>query len=121
MPGGEADRPLGKLGGLPVVEEWDKMSKSKHNGVDPRSVVEQYGSDSVKMMMLLSGVGPTNWSDQLIYRVRKLQTRLLRLVSLAVTMEKEGKELQPLDESKLEKVRAEMWKKRNNYLKVNLG
>ena len=31
---------------------WEKMSKSKHNGVDPDSCVEEYGADVVRVYTL---------------------------------------------------------------------
>ncbi|XP_027441109.1 probable leucine--tRNA ligase, mitochondrial isoform X2 [Zalophus californianus] len=33
---------------------WEKMSKSKHNGVDPEEVVEQYGIDTVRLYILFA-------------------------------------------------------------------
>ena len=31
---------------------WEKMSKSKHNGIDPDSCVKEYGADVVRVYML---------------------------------------------------------------------
>lgn len=33
---------------------WEKMSKSKHNGVEPEDVVEQYGIDTVRLYILFA-------------------------------------------------------------------
>ncbi|XP_036287950.1 probable leucine--tRNA ligase, mitochondrial [Pipistrellus kuhlii] len=33
---------------------WEKMSKSKHNGVDPEEVVRQYGIDTVRLYLLFA-------------------------------------------------------------------
>lgn len=33
---------------------WEKMSKSKHNGVDPEAVVEQYGIDTIRLYILFA-------------------------------------------------------------------
>lgn len=33
---------------------WEKMSKSKHNGVDPEQMVEQYGIDTVRLFLLFA-------------------------------------------------------------------
>ena len=30
-----------------IKESWEKMSKSKHNGVDPHNVIEKYGADAL--------------------------------------------------------------------------
>ena len=66
-----------KATGNPVVTEWDKMSKSKHNGVDPGVMIAKYGCDTVRMLML-SDVGPSserNWSEDTYPGVRNLQVR----------------------------------------------
>jgi leucyl-tRNA synthetase len=34
---------------------WEKMSKSKHNGVDPGSVVKKFGADATRMAILFAG------------------------------------------------------------------
>uniref|UniRef100_A0A3P8V0L5 leucine--tRNA ligase n=1 Tax=Cynoglossus semilaevis TaxID=244447 RepID=A0A3P8V0L5_CYNSE len=40
------------LSGGRVDVTWEKMSKSKHNGLDPREVVEQYGIDTARLFIL---------------------------------------------------------------------
>ena len=35
-----------------IKESWEKMSKSKFNGVDPQKVIEEYGADTVRIFML---------------------------------------------------------------------
>lgn len=40
------------LGGGRVEVTWEKMSKSKHNGLDPQEVVQQYGVDTVRLYIL---------------------------------------------------------------------
>lgn len=42
---------LGGEGGR-VEVTWEKMSKSKHNGLDPQQVVQQYGVDTVRLYIL---------------------------------------------------------------------
>lgn len=47
-----------------VVESWDKMSKSKYNGVDPMDMFDEYGADTTRLI-ILADVAPTsnrNWS-----------------------------------------------------------
>ncbi|XP_054477694.1 probable leucine--tRNA ligase, mitochondrial [Anoplopoma fimbria] len=39
-------------GGGRVEVTWEKMSKSKHNGLDPQEVVQQYGLDTVRLYTL---------------------------------------------------------------------
>lgn len=33
---------------------WEKMSKSKHNGVDPEEIVAQYGIDTIRLYILFA-------------------------------------------------------------------
>ena len=40
------------LDGGCVEVTWEKMSKSKHNGLDPQEVVQQYGVDTVRLYIL---------------------------------------------------------------------
>lgn len=35
-----------------IKESWEKMSKSKYNGIDPQGVIEEYGADTVRIFML---------------------------------------------------------------------
>lgn len=39
-------------GGGPVEVTFEKMSKSKNNGLDPQDVVQQYGVDTVRLYIL---------------------------------------------------------------------
>lgn len=48
----------------PVVICWEKMSKSKHNGVDPNDMFNKYGVDTTRLLVL-ADVSPTshrNWN-----------------------------------------------------------
>ncbi|CAB1334154.1 unnamed protein product [Coregonus sp. 'balchen'] len=47
---GEEPVLVGSKAGLQVT--WEKMSKSKHNGLDPQEVVQQYGIDTVRLYIL---------------------------------------------------------------------
>lgn len=49
----------------PVACTWEKMSKSKYNGVDPLDMFAQYGTDTTRLI-ILADVAPTshrNWSS----------------------------------------------------------
>jgi len=48
----------------PVVMTWEKMSKSKLNGVEPSDMFNEYGTDTTRLI-ILADVAPTshrNWS-----------------------------------------------------------
>lgn len=36
----------------PLTVDWAKMSKSKYNGVDPQDIIDQYGVDFTRILML---------------------------------------------------------------------
>lgn len=36
----------------PLEIDWEKMSKSKHNGIDPEEIINQYGVDFTRILML---------------------------------------------------------------------
>ncbi|CAH8492977.1 unnamed protein product [Heterobilharzia americana] len=62
---------------------WDKMSKSKLNGIDPTEVVERHGMDIVRITML-TNVGPhraRKWTEgDVIQGVHNWLTKLNRII-----------------------------------------
>lgn len=36
----------------PLQIDWEKMSKSKHNGIDPEEIIDKYGVDFTRLLML---------------------------------------------------------------------
>lgn len=36
----------------PVTVSWEKMSKSKHNGIDPVKFIDKYGIDTTRLFIL---------------------------------------------------------------------
>ncbi|KAF0290619.1 putative leucine--tRNA ligase, mitochondrial [Amphibalanus amphitrite] len=64
--------------GRPVTVQWEKMSKSKHNGVDPAGVMDQLGADTMRLLMLAT-VAPTSsrrWSQDTFPPLLAWQRRL---------------------------------------------
>ena len=65
----ERGRPTGatlKSDGQPVIiGGTEKMSKSKNNGVDPQSLIEQYGADTARLFMMFAAPPDQSleWSD----------------------------------------------------------
>lgn len=50
--------------GMPVKMQWEKMSKSKKNGIDPLELFAEYSVDTIRLIML-ADVAPAstrNWS-----------------------------------------------------------
>ncbi|XP_070823316.1 leucine--tRNA ligase, mitochondrial [Chaetodon trifascialis] len=64
---------------------WEKMSKSKHNGLDPQEVVQQYGVDTVRLYILYAAPPEQdilwNVKTDALPGVLRWQSRLWQLVS----------------------------------------
>ncbi|GAB1602031.1 probable leucine--tRNA ligase, mitochondrial [Argonauta hians] len=87
------DQPVEASTGLTVDSFWEKMSKSKMNGVDPQDVLGQFGVDSTRIC-ILSNVAPKshrNWSDEEFRGVINWQTKIWKLVSEYIDTKNSGK------------------------------
>ncbi|XP_025411846.1 probable leucine--tRNA ligase, mitochondrial isoform X2 [Sipha flava] len=67
-----------KNGNHPVIATWEKMSKSKLNGVEPKSTIKEFGVDTMRLL-ILSSVAPTsnrNWNSDTFPGILNWQNRL---------------------------------------------
>ncbi|XP_065571144.1 leucine--tRNA ligase, mitochondrial-like isoform X1 [Artemia franciscana] len=64
--------------GEPVIATWEKMSKSKFNGVEPEEIFDKYGIDTSRLLILANVPprGDRNWSDETIPGVTNWQNRI---------------------------------------------
>uniref|UniRef100_A0AAX7SLB9 leucine--tRNA ligase n=1 Tax=Astatotilapia calliptera TaxID=8154 RepID=A0AAX7SLB9_ASTCA len=73
------------LSGGRVEVTWEKMSKSKHNGLDPQDVVQQYGVDTVRLYILYAAPPEQdilwNAKTDALAGVLRWQSRLWQLVT----------------------------------------
>ncbi|XP_014851486.1 PREDICTED: probable leucine--tRNA ligase, mitochondrial [Poecilia mexicana] len=73
------------LSGGRVEVTFEKMSKSKHNGLDPQEVVQQYGLDTVRLYILYAAPPEQdilwNVKNDTLPGVLRWQTRLWQLVT----------------------------------------
>ena len=68
--------------GREVEVETRKMSKSKHNVVDPTELVEEHGADTARVFILRAS-GPTNeldWSEDGVQAAEEMLERVERIV-----------------------------------------
>jgi leucyl-tRNA synthetase len=74
-------------GQRPLVT-WEKMSKSKHNGVSPETVIDRWGADVVRAHILFAApVGEVlQWDDEKIVGIERWFSRISRLVATARTL-----------------------------------
>ncbi|WP_043532451.1 leucine--tRNA ligase [Litchfieldella xinjiangensis] len=61
----------------------EKMSKSKNNGVDPQSMIERFGADTVRLFMMFAAPPEQSleWSDSGVEGAHRFLKRLWRLVA----------------------------------------
>lgn len=73
--------PLIKDTGLPAKVSYEKMSKSKYNGVDPTEVIKQYGADVTRTHMLFQApIGDVlEWDETKITGAERWLKRVLKL------------------------------------------
>ncbi len=71
-----------KQDGQPVnIGGMSKMSKSKNNGIDPQTMVERYGADTVRLFMMFAAPPEMTleWSDSGVEGAQRFLRRLWKL------------------------------------------
>lgn len=68
--------------GQAVVMQWEKMSKSKLNGVDPGEVIAEHSCDSVRLFMLgdVAPLSHRNWSPASMFKCSFVVVESFRFV-----------------------------------------
>ena len=66
-----------------VVGGQEKMSKSKNNGIDPQSIIEQYGADTARVFMMFAAPPDQSleWSDAGVEGANRFLKRVWRMAS----------------------------------------
>jgi leucyl-tRNA synthetase len=74
-------KPLIKATGITPNITYEKMSKSKYNGVDPGATIAKYGADATRAHMLFQApVGDVlEWDEKKITGVQRWLSRVIRL------------------------------------------
>jgi leucyl-tRNA synthetase len=76
-----------KSDGLPVeIGGTEKMSKSKNNGVDPQSMIDQFGADTCRLFMMFASPPDMSceWSDSGVEGANRFLRRVWRLAQTHV-------------------------------------
>ena len=77
-----------KTDGLPVeIGGTEKMAKSKNNGVDPQSMIDQYGADTCRLFMMFASPPDMSaeWSDSGVEGSHRFLKRVWRLAQAHVS------------------------------------
>jgi leucyl-tRNA synthetase len=80
--------------GLPVeIGGTEKMAKSKNNGVDPQSMIDQYGADTCRLFMMFASPPDMSleWSDSGVEGSHRFLKRVWRLAQAHVVQGLPGK------------------------------
>lgn len=66
-----------------VIKDGSKMSKSKGNVVDPDSIIEKYGADTVRLFMLFAAppAKDLDWSDRGVEGCYRFLVRIWRFIN----------------------------------------
>ncbi|XP_059966187.1 leucine--tRNA ligase, mitochondrial isoform X2 [Mesoplodon densirostris] len=100
---------------------WEKMSKSKHNGVDPEAVVEQYGIDTIRLYILFAAPPEKDilWDvkTDALPGVLRWQQRLWSLATRFIEVRVSGKVPSPQLLSNEEKAEGrKLWEYKNSII-----
>ncbi|XP_046387110.1 probable leucine--tRNA ligase, mitochondrial isoform X2 [Ischnura elegans] len=101
----------------PVSVSWEKMSKSKGNGVEPSDMIEEHGADTTRLLVL-ADVAPTShrkWMPETFPGIINWQRRLW-LTMRRFRELRSSEELLPKGDH-FESEEQQMWDSRNFYLK----
>lgn len=85
-----------------VIGGQEKMSKSKNNGVDPQSIIDQYGADTARVFMMFAAPPDQSleWSDAGVEGANRFLKRVWRLTT---TFLEKGNTSQDIDGANLSK------------------
>jgi leucyl-tRNA synthetase len=83
----DATDPRDPITGEVLEVFYEKMSKSKYNGVDPASVIDRYGADTARMFILFKAPPEKDleWDDADVEGQFRFLQRLWRLVEAAAS------------------------------------
>jgi len=116
----EGDKAFDIESGSPLVVEWEKMSKSKFNGVDPGDVLKTYGMDATRLL-ILSDVSPLSdrkWNpEDSFIRISNMQKRLVKLVYMAIERQENLDQIPTLTPDKIQTETDKFWDARNFYVR----
>ena len=91
----DANHPIDPATGEALEVVFEKMSKSKHNGIAPGDVVDKYGADTARMFILFKAPPEKDleWEDADVEGQFRFLNRVWRLVTESTLSKKPAKEL----------------------------
>ncbi|KAL4712768.1 hypothetical protein ACJJTC_008065 [Scirpophaga incertulas] len=105
--------------GEPVIVQWEKMSKSKHNGVNPERLLSAYGCDTTRLLILADVPPETSrhWSDDTLPGILNWQRRLWLTMREFLTIRKTfDPSSTKLPEEEFKRYEHKIWEARNYFI-----
>ncbi|KAJ8522602.1 hypothetical protein ON010_g17674 [Phytophthora cinnamomi] len=92
-----------KKTGLPVVTLWEKMSKSKHNGVDPEQIRARHGADVTRLAVLFKAppAHELEWDEADLAGQSRWLARVWSLLDGALVHRRQGRSVAGEEEEEL--------------------
>lgn len=89
----DRSRPTIRKSGEIATVSWEKMSKSKHNGVDPADCIRKYGADATRAHMLFQApIGEVlEWHEEKIVGIQRWFGRVWKVVGSVTDMARSSK------------------------------
>ncbi|XP_057371482.1 leucine--tRNA ligase, mitochondrial-like [Daphnia carinata] len=114
------EKPVEKSTKKPLAVTWEKMSKSKFNGVEPECVWDEHGIDTTRLL-ILADVSPRSsrhWSKDTFPGILNWQDRLWSIMKRWIEHQRQEETAIPsFDRALLEKQENLWYDARNFYLK----
>ncbi|KAF9162349.1 hypothetical protein DFQ26_003619 [Actinomortierella ambigua] len=78
----DPNNPIQISTGQPPLQSYEKMSKSKYNGVDPEKMIASYGADATRLHILYKAPPSEEleWDEQSIVGMQRFLAKVWRLV-----------------------------------------
>ncbi|KAK9763153.1 Leucyl-tRNA synthetase, mitochondrial [Basidiobolus ranarum] len=113
------DTALLKSTGEPATIAYEKMSKSKYNGVDPEATIETHGADATRLHILYKAPPEDvlEWDDQSIVGMKRWLARVWRLVDGVQSTEQGHNKTWDFDISQMSQKEREIYYITNSTIK----
>ncbi|KAF8937080.1 hypothetical protein BGZ58_003295 [Dissophora ornata] len=112
-------KPIQISTGLAPAVSWEKMSKSKFNGVDPEDMIASHGADATRLHVLYKAPPSEEleWDEQSIVGMQRFLTKVWKIVGQAAstTSTMTGEDFNPPTES-MSTDERELWRQVNYTL-----
>lgn len=106
-----------KVTGEPVLVQWEKMSKSKYNGENPERLLESYGCDMTRLLILadVPPGTPRRWSDATLPGCLNWQHRLWMTMREFLKYRANNFESNSLSPEEFKEIENKIWENRNYF------